>query len=385
MRCLHSRKLTTLVLLTGLVAAAGAPPALGYPPDNAAVLYYRAFLTYQKPEGAILNNLSAMIADGAAPSDETKKFLPSQTPIIRSMIVASNIQRCDWGYDYSEGFALLMPGLADMRNIARIVLADGLAAMHYGDTGTAADRCITTYRMAQHLKNELAISHLMGIAIEALAKSAMQQILARPVGTDVLTLFRTELDKISLADVSLEHCLRMEMKWVLDPPYDELPAELFAASQPEPKTPQPAIDRAFAQKSLTYYKERMNQHIAVLNLPYSQAFVEINKLVAAIEADAKERPECELSRQTIPSLQALLSLHTRAKTDRNALRAAIEIYLAKARAGKLPKTLPANLPQDMFSGKQFEYEITDTGFTLRCRAANLKSNKVEEYAFAVPK
>jgi len=43
------------------------------------------------------------------------------------------------------------------------------------------------------------------------------------------------------------------------------------------------------------------------------------------------------------------------------------------------------MPRDMFSGRDFEYKKTRTGFTLRCRAKNLKTDKIEEYAFKVAK
>jgi hypothetical protein len=369
--------------LAGVITAAVATPVGAYPPDNAAVLYYRAFLIYQKPEGAILDNLSAMVADGAAPTDETKKFLASQAQVVRSVTAASQIKDCDWGYDYSEGFAMLMPGLADMRNIARIVLADGMMAMQNGDCKAAAERCITVYRMARHLKNDLLISNLVGIAMESLAKSAVQQILARPAPVDVLNLLKSQLAEV--ADVPLENCMRMEMKCVLSQPYDKLLTDVSAATNPGEAVAAPAMDRELAEKSLAYYKERMNEYIALLGLPYTQAMARIENLHEAMEADAKAKPEAVLSQAIIPALKAAFSLQTRARTDRNALLAAIEVYLIRARTGKLPAALPANLPRDMFSGEPFEYEISDAGFTLRCRAMNLKSNKIEEYTFAVPK
>ena len=65
------------------------------------------------------------------------------------------------------------------------------------------------------------------------------------------------------------------------------------------------------------------------------------------------------------------------------LRAAIEIYQIKAATGKLPQKLPAGMPKDMFSGKDFEYSVTRGGFVLKCRAKNLKADKIEEYEFGI--
>ena len=53
----------------------------------------------------------------------------------------------------------------------------------------------------------------------------------------------------------------------------------------------------------------------------------------------------------------------------NALDAALAVYLIEAQAGQLPETLPDGLPGDPFSGEDFEYQVTDEGFSLRCRVS----------------
>ena len=75
----------------------------------------------------------------------------------------------------------------------------------------------------------------------------------------------------------------------------------------------------------------------------------------------------------------------RSQNSLNALKTAVEIYLIKAKTGKLPATIPAGLPKDLFSGKDFAYEKTDTGFTLRCRAKDLSKDTIHEYGFKVAK
>ncbi len=361
-----------------VLAAASIAPAGAYPPDNAAVLYYRAILVYEKPEGAILDNLSAMIKDGAPASEESKRFLAKQRHVVQSVSTAAEIKLCDWGHDYSEGFAMLLPGLADMRNIARIVLADGVKALHDGDSKTAAQRCITTYKMSRHLKTEVLINNLVGIAMESMAQSVAQQILARRVDMAILDLLKRDLAQIELDHVPLEHCMRMEMKWVLDQPREKL---LAAGESLWPEN----VDLNFVDKSVAYYSKKMDDYISALRLPYKKATSQIDKLHGDMEADAKARPEAAMSQAIIPALKKAYSLNTKAHTSRNALRAAIEIYRISARTGRLPDRLPPNLPQDMFSGKAFDYEVTSTGFTLRCQEVNQDSRKIEEYAFALPK
>jgi hypothetical protein len=42
----------------------------------------------------------------------------------------------------------------------------------------------------------------------------------------------------------------------------------------------------------------------------------------------------------------------------------------------LPETLPDYLPKDPFSGQDFEYEITEKGFVLRCRAKDILASQL---------
>ena len=73
------------------------------------------------------------------------------------------------------------------------------------------------------------------------------------------------------------------------------------------------------------------------------------------------------------------------KTFSNVIRAAIELYIIKARTDRLPDKLPADMPKDLFSGKDFEYEKTQDGFILHCRGQDLTKNQTHEYEFKVPK
>jgi len=52
---------------------------------------------------------------------------------------------------------------------------------------------------------------------------------------------------------------------------------------------------------------------------------------------------------------------------------------------QLPDELPADLPKDLFGGKDFEYERTKDGFVLRCQGKDLSKDKIYEYEFKVKK
>ena len=73
------------------------------------------------------------------------------------------------------------------------------------------------------------------------------------------------------------------------------------------------------------------------------------------------------------------------ETSSNALKTALEIYIIAAQTGQLPDSLPGGLPQDLFSGKDFEYEKTSEGFILRCQGKELGKDEIHEYEFKVKK
>ncbi len=51
--------------------------------------------------------------------------------------------------------------------------------------------------------------------------------------------------------------------------------------------------------------------------------------------------------------------------------------LSRAKTGQLPDALPPGLPNDAFSGKDFEYAKTKDGFTLRCPGTDLDVYRYE--------
>ena len=93
---------------------------------------------------------------------------------------------------------------------------------------------------------------------------------------------------------------------------------------------------------------------------------------------------CDMA-PTLKKDPKLHSLDVRAGTHFNALKAALDIYIIKAKTGRLPNALPAGLPKDLFSGKDFEYAKTKEGFVLSCQGKDLDKDEFDQYEFKVPK
>ncbi len=124
------------------------------------------------------------------------------------------------------------------------------------------------------------------------------------------------------------------------------------------------------------YDDFLNSVIRVLGseMPYEEKYTELQRLTEDLEAECSSYPA--VVQIVICCADCVLPLYSQSVqliSRMNALRAAVEIYIISAQTGQLPETLPANLPKDPFSGQDFEYEITDEGFILRCRAEDLST------------
>jgi len=94
-----------------------------YPPDNAAVLYYRASLSYDAND-TLMRKLSDVVKGKVGIDDQIRDYVKNNSSAIKYFVDAGKAPNCDWGIDYSEGMALQTPRYAPLRDLAKIVLAD---------------------------------------------------------------------------------------------------------------------------------------------------------------------------------------------------------------------------------------------------------------------
>jgi hypothetical protein len=92
-----------------------------------------------------------------------------------------------------------------------------------------------------------------------------------------------------------------------------------------------------------------------------------------------------MSTYLTPALSKIVGLDLKARTQFNAVKTALELYIVKAKTGQLPDALIDNMPRDLFSGEDFKYEKTKDGFVLRCQGKDLSKDEIYEYKFKVKK
>ena len=378
-----------------LAVALFAPAAWAYPPDNAAVLYYRACLLYNE-DSAIQRELNDLLKGRIQIDEEIVDYVTRQNAsAIKYFTDGGDAPECDWGLDYSEGYSLVMPQYATLRNLARIVLTDAKITAKAGDYKRALDRCLTVHKMTTHLGGDILIAYLVGMASNTMANDCIVDILSQmPADAEVLTWLKTELDKISARMSSPNTALTLEKKcgyMVMQiEKRDELLA-LLASTRDDGHVDKQVrerlaeADKAFFDRSRKYFIKHMNRLEELLSssLSYAELYEQLKQLAEKPKKEAAKNNDAVFTAFAAPALQDVYTIDVKGRNYLRALAAAIDIYLIKVKSGRLPESLPAGLPKDLFSGKDFKYEKTKDGFTLRCQGRDLSKDKIHEYKFEV--
>jgi len=169
-----------------------------YPPDNAAVLYYKAFLILKEPSEDMEKMLTDLRDGKIKPNDEIRQYLQENRHAIEFVETAAGVQNCDWGYDISKGFEVLLPELSKIRRMAFLLTDEAQILAEEGDYKAALDKCLTIHKMARHVGDRLLISYLVGNALNALANKHIGEILSQmPDDVESLTWLKNQIFDIT--------------------------------------------------------------------------------------------------------------------------------------------------------------------------------------------
>jgi hypothetical protein len=381
-------------ILVGIVLLVSAGQAFAYPPDNAAVLYYKAFMMLEEPNDALGKMLKDLPSGNIGLNEQIRRYVESNRKVIKEIVTAAEIKNCDWGYDFSEGFNTQLPNLVKFKQTAYLLAADARISAEKGDYKTALGRCITIHKMGIHLGGDFIISRLVGNAIGGLANKRIVDILPQASGDcEMLEQLRTQFADISSRVPSMRTAIGSERKLFLENPIDSKGIIEAIHNSGLSKDDLDKADKTFRQheetdfyvRSTEYYGQIISRIQIAYDLPYPEANQVLGDLYKEVKDTAKEKPEAVIAEVLLPAINRVLTTDTRAKSHLNAVRAGIEIYIIRAKTGKLPDALPAGLSKDLFSGKDFLYEKTDAGFTLTGQGKDLDKDIVQKYEFKVAK
>lgn len=378
--------IVSLCVVTFMVCAA---PAAAYPPDNAAVLYYRAFALCEA-DAEIKPLLDDYRAGRIELNEQIEGYLAKNRRIINMVLDATRIEKCDWGLDYSEGTEMLLPPHHRIRDICFLMAAEARMEVDRGHYREALEHCVGMHKMARHLNERPLLCYIVGIAINAVgAKSVRHCLSEMPEDAEVLTWLRDTLAEYEQRPYSIDHVLRWKREAgqismspdritnVVETSLDDGDCKTKILERLR------AADPQFYSDNVAYWNAFVDRLQAAFEMPYTQAYAELGALDKEPQAEFDTNPAATLTPCFSGAFLRIYALAMRWQSDWNANRAAVEVYLSKARTGQLPEALPADLPRDPFSGEPFAYEKTIEGFVLRCRSKDLDKDEAYEYEFKI--
>jgi len=384
---------TLILTCISVILLTSVSPVMAYPPDNAAVLYYKAFLILQEPSEDVKKMMTDLRDGKIKPNDEIRQCLQDNRHVIELVETAAGVRDCDWGYDISKGFDVMLPELSKIRMTAFLLTAQAQILAEEGDYKAALDKCLTIHKMARHVGDRLLISHLVGSALNALANKRIGDVLSRmPDDLETLTRLKNQIYDITSRASSLKGAMSSEREIALQQIRKENIGTILESLGDVPDgMSKDSIekvrngDEEFFRASREYYSNYVTSVQAALDLPYPQSHKQLEQLSEKAEKQSADDPAAILFAAFWPAATRICTLDVKARTHFNALKSAIDIYIARAKTGRLPDTLPAGLPKDLFSGKDFEYEKTKDGFVLRCPGKDLDKDEINRYEFKLSK
>jgi hypothetical protein len=383
------------VLITVLVACVALGPAsvtraIPPDPDNAALVYYQAFLLAAQLDDGARDALFDFGRGEEELTDEIRQSAERCRTAIEYATAAADLKQCNWGLRFSLGFSLSLPHLSQVRYLSHAILADARILAADGNYPQAFARCLTVKKMGQHMSDETIISLLVGIALDAAANRCIRDLLGSAhADLETLGWLKTELAVMSGKAPSMKHTMEYERETAMEimrPEKIHLLVEALAGSDAEITPAQAAqMSEELLARNRDYYSRFITSLEMALSTPggYPKRYQKLTELADQLAAAAATDPAAVLTAAMAPGMNKAYSLEVLGQANDNATWAAVDICIIRAQTGQLPAELPADLPGDPFSGQDFEYERTDDGFVLRCRGRDLVKDMVHEYACVV--
>lgn len=331
---------------------------------------------------------------GVDPNETIREYMKSCREAIETAQAASELSKCDWGFQYSRGLAHSVPQLIEIKEFGTVLRKDALLLAADGHYRAAFERCLMIRRFARHVGDDGIFAYPTSSALGSSATYCIRILLGqmRP-DVDILTWLKGELTAETGSPLSLSKMLEMEMELALQKLCTDkegllrVRGELTerAANESAKKGVDSLSDEEFIAFVRKPYADFLSSVLLVMdqNAPYTEKLAEIQRLTDELEEQFNSYRFTNIFMYWPEGVPALYTHHVLYKAHFNAFMAGIEIHLVKARTGQLPEELPAGLPKDPFTGKDFTYEIAKDGFGLSFSDKNIPKSNDRRYEFKV--
>ena len=349
-------------LLGGALAparAADAKPDLG---ANAALQYWQAFSTMHafdlKENQKYIDKWDTIPLD-----DDTKQIIANSRIRLQFLHRGAAIKNCDWGLTKEDGILMILPHLAQARNLARLAYLRARLEFEQGKAEAAVDDIADAFALGRHATTDgSAIAALVALSIDVM-------------GQDLLAAHLKELDAATLKHLAARlealppgmmprDSLKFEKEcgtaWLLaqlkKTKQEEWP-QFLASINARPEDIE-SIKKAGKPEEAYAALEKAGAYLDELAKLFPLPPDEFKQKVAALKE--KMNPEAHpVAKMVLPAIERIYQAELRARVRRQLFAAAIAI----AKGGKDHlKDFP-----DPVDGKPFEYVEREKGFELRSR------------------
>jgi len=352
-------------------------------PDNAALLYYQAFVLIPDPNRSLDSKLNEVVYQGAESDRQVRTYLGHCLHLIELVDTASRIANCEWGiWQGSEpgpgsSVLTLRPKIVC---VSRLLLIDALTLASDGHYRIALERCLTVRRMARHL-NEDPRLYLIAYGPNRPVLLTIQRILGiMPQDAGTLTWLRGQLAVVHGARLSCAEWLQAKVRNYLDhfrtKPDMRRRIKNLLVEGSENEQIREKIRNFTDQQLLLYIRKAYEPYLdSIFNIVdseigYEQKCAQMEKLIEKLKEEYGSHPLYYevIGPMNIPLIvKDYTTIQVNNVAHINGLKAAVDVYLEKAKTGELPDELPDGAPKDPFTGLYFVYEKTNEGFALRCQ------------------
>lgn len=386
-------------------------------PDNAALLYYRALAHRPEADPCTAEGLR-VVMQGGQPDDRVRSYLGRCLPTIELAQLAGQITDCDWGFQYCRRPNQVMDTLMLLRQLAFLLDVHVRTLATDGHYRAAFENCLVNRRLAHHMGDDFWMLYLVSRSVDTLAIFSMRTIVANmPADVNTLTWLREQLTIVegtpARPRMALEKWYDLEVReWDAyrgDRPFDR--AWVLAQINDEDDR-QEAMALTDEQLLVRFLSEQRNLYGRANGLTFPDGLLVraragydefIDSAVAVMESDAsyeqkqaqldglkrefyervkRHEPVALLRHQGI-DVQRYHEFQVRDAMFLNLLKAAIEVLLVAAETRQAPEALPDGLSKDLFTGEDFQYERTETGFVLGIDPENLSRLRKRRFEFDV--
>jgi hypothetical protein len=363
------------------LADIGSPPV----PDeeNAAPIYRKAWDALQGPPPEVLDAAGSLRKTPIAlwPKDKKRTladYVASQRDAIGLTLKATRYEKCNFGLDFSQGFAMLMPHLAQMRSLARLMSVDATDKLGRGDIEGAIESDVAMRVIAKHVGSDpTLIGKLVEIACDGMAGPVLESILklGYPDAAQLKGLLR-RLDQVP-PDTSMRAAFSAETTCGIDT-YHQVrickmsPSEMADYASSPSGGPKSDTARAIvtvlwgliADRDEAAYLDTMRRYIELSDKPYYE-------VKTAIEDEKPEQSFGLMSRTITPALLPAFAVASRAEAEYQVQRLSVALMIFEQDEGSFPSALdqlvPGVIPEvpvDPFSGKPYVYRNNDGRFVV---------------------